>query len=79
MDAFWPLALVFVIGAGVLLAGAFTAGSSARFWLDLGQIVVAEGLPKLKIAWAAYKAKHTPEEWEALREKRKKEARGGDR
>lgn len=71
----WAVWLVLAAGAGVLLVSAAIAGGSPRFWYGLGQIVIEEGLPKLSALWKAYKARHTPEEWKAIREKWDKQAR----
>lgn len=68
--------LVLAIAAIVLLTGAFMAGGSPRFWWDLATIVLDEGLPKLKLAWEAYKATKTPEEWRKLREDQARWNRG---
>lgn len=65
----WALWLVLGAAAAVLILSAALAGASPRFWYGMGRIVIEEGFPKLSAAWTVYKARHTPEEWRAIREK----------
>lgn len=72
----WALAALVLAVAAFATYRAFT---SPGFVLGLAGAAVAAMVRAAIPAWKAIKAKHTPEEWQALREKRRREMRGGDR
>ena len=75
-----PLDLALFAAAMIgVAAAAYMVARRPEFWFGLGLIAWKAGWPKLKLAWLAYKAKHTTEEWQAIRDKAERDRRGGDR
>ena len=66
------LAVILLVSAG----GLFYAFQKPSFVAGLSGFLVRQAISALKPSWEKYKAKHTPEEWAAIRERYKRSLRG---